>query len=159
MFFKSLSASHVLNMLSPHWSHTASHGVEKSLKEEGGYRCYVLISGKALVAILFAFYYKIPGFPCGTSGKESTCNAGDARDESLIPGLGRSPGVGNSNPLLCSCLENSMDRGLWRAIVHGVAKSQTWLNTHTLNSVKNQGLLQRYEFYFIHLCLFSIMLL
>ena len=70
----------------------------------------------------FAFYYKMPGFPRGTSGKESTCNVGDARDESLIPGLGRSPGVGDGNPLLYSCLENSMDKGLWRATV---AKSWT----------------------------------
>ena len=49
-------------------------------------------------------------------------NAGDVRDTGLIPGLGRSPGGGNGNPLLYSCLENSMDRGAWRAIVHGVAK-------------------------------------
>ena len=42
-----------------------------------------------------------------------------------IPGLGRSPGEGNSNPLQYSCLGNSMDRGTWRAIVHGVTKSQT----------------------------------
>ena len=43
----------------------------------------------------------------------------------LIPGLGRSPGEGNGNPLHYSYLENSMDRGAWQAIVHGVAKSQT----------------------------------
>ena len=53
-------------------------------------------------------------------GKESTCSAGDL---GLIPGLGRSPGEGNGNPLQCSCLENSMDRGAWRATVHGVTKS------------------------------------
>ena len=52
---------------------------------------------------------------------ESACNAGDL---GLIPGSGRS-GEGNGNPLQCSCLENSMDRGAWRATVHGVAKSQT----------------------------------
>ena len=46
----------------------------------------------------------------------------------LIPGSGRSPGEGNGYPLHYSCLENSMDRGPWRAIVHGVAKSWTWLN-------------------------------
>ena len=49
-------------------------------------------------------------------------NAGDARDESLIPGSGRSPGEGNGNPLQYSCLENSMDRGAWQATVHGVIK-------------------------------------
>ena len=56
---------------------------------------------------------------------------GDARDTGSIPGLGRSPGVGNGNPLQCSCLDNAMDRGTWRATVHGVAKSQTQLSTHT----------------------------
>ena len=62
------------------------------------------------------------GFPGGASGKEFTCNAGDM---GLIPGSGRSPGEGNGNPLQCSCLENSMDRGAWQAIVYGTAKSQT----------------------------------
>ena len=62
------------------------------------------------------------GFPCGLDSKESNCNAGDL---GLIPGLGRSPGEGNGNPLQYSCLENSMDRGAWWATVHGVAKSRT----------------------------------
>ena len=52
-------------------------------------------------------------------------NAGDARDTSLIPGSGRSPGGGNGNPLQYSCLGNPMDRGAWWATVHGVTKSQT----------------------------------
>ena len=56
--------------------------------------------------------------------KESTCNVGDA---GLISGLGRFPGGGNSSLLRYSCLENSMDRGAWRATVHGVEKSQTRL--------------------------------
>ena len=47
------------------------------------------------------------GFPSGSDGKESTCNAGD---QGSIPGLGRSPGGGNGNPLQYSCLENPMDR-------------------------------------------------
>ena len=50
-------------------------------------------------------------------------NAGDIKDMGLIPWLGRSPGKGNGNPLLDSCLKNSMDRGAWWATVHGVAKS------------------------------------
>ena len=45
--------------------------------------------------------------------KKSSCNAGEPRDTVLIPGLGRSPGVGNINPLQNSCLENSMDRATW----------------------------------------------
>ena len=60
------------------------------------------------------------GFPCGSAGKESSCNVGDL---SLIPGLGRSPGEGKSYPLQYSGLENSMDY-----IVHRVAKSQTRLS-------------------------------
>ena len=47
------------------------------------------------------------------------------KDTGLIPELGRSPGGGHGNPLQCSCLEHPMDRGAWRATVHGVAKSQT----------------------------------
>ena len=54
--------------------------------------------------------------------KESACNVGDPVS---IPGLGRSPRKENGNPLQCSCLENSMDRGAWQATVHGVAKSRT----------------------------------
>ena len=50
------------------------------------------------------------------------------RDTSLIPGLERSPGEGNGNLLQYSCLENSMDRKAWQAIVHGVKKSQTQLS-------------------------------
>ena len=57
-------------------------------------------------------------------GKNPPANAVDTRDVDLIPGSRRSPGRGNSNPLQYSCLENSVDRGAWRAIVHGVAKSQ-----------------------------------
>ena len=64
------------------------------------------------------------GFPVGSDGKESACNAGDL---SSVPGLGRSPGVGNGNPLQYSCLENPMDRGAWQATVHRIAKSQTQL--------------------------------
>ena len=52
----------------------------------------------------------------------------DTRDRDLIPGLGRSPGVGNGNPLQFSCLGNPMDRGVWQASVQGVAKSQTKLS-------------------------------
>ena len=68
-------------------------------------------------------YFNITYFPGGSVVKNSPANAGDAGDVGLIPGLGRSLGEGNGNPLQCSCLENPMDRGAWRAAVHGVAKS------------------------------------
>ena len=65
------------------------------------------------------------GFPGSSVVKNLLASAGDAKDLGLIPGLGRSPGGGNGNPLQYSCLENSTDRGAWRAIVHGVTKSRT----------------------------------
>ena len=65
------------------------------------------------------------GFPDGSDGKESACTADDP---GLIPGSGRSPGERNDNAFQYSCLENSMDRGTWRATVYGVTKSQTQLS-------------------------------
>ena len=72
--------------------------------------------------------------PSGTVVKNLPANVGDTREVGLLSGLGRSLGKGNGNPLQYSCLENPMDRGAWRATVHGVAKSQTWLSdfTHSL---------------------------
>ena len=66
------------------------------------------------------FYYVLKlllGFLGGSDSQESACNAGDL---GLIPGLGRSFGEGNGNPLQYFCLENSMGRGAWWATVHGV---------------------------------------
>ena len=74
--------------------------------------------------------------------KNLSANAGDAKDWGLIPGSGRSPGVGNGKLLQYSCLENSTDRGAWQAIFHGVAKSQKHqespegLSTQALNKCK-----------------------
>ena len=71
------------------------------------------------------------GFPGGSGGKESTCNAGDLGS---IPGSGRSSGDGNGYPLQYSCLENPMDREAWWATIHRVANSGTrlkWLSLHT----------------------------
>ena len=70
------------------------------------------------------FYLGI--LPRSSVGKESASSAGD---QSSVPGLGRSPGDGNGNPLQYPGLENSMDRGDWWAAVHGVAKSQAGLST------------------------------
>ena len=60
--------------------------------------------------------------------KNLPASAGDLRDSGLIPGLVRSSGEGNNNPLQYSCLENAMDRGAWWAAVHGVAESWTRLS-------------------------------
>ena len=60
------------------------------------------------------------GFPGGAVVKNLSANAGDAES---IPESGRSPGGGNSNPLQYSCLKNIMDRGAWRATIHGITKS------------------------------------
>ena len=59
--------------------------------------------------------------------KNLPANSGDIRDTDSVSGLGRSPGGGHGNPLQYSYLENLMDRGAWRAVVHGVTKNQTWL--------------------------------
>ena len=70
------------------------------------------------------------GFPGGSDGKESACNAG-VTSLILTPsfqGSGRSPGKGKGYPLQDSCLENSTDRGSWQVTVHGVTNSQTQLN-------------------------------
>ena len=88
--------------------------VGQMLRTEGGLEIKVSLQATALV-----------GFPNGSVGKESTCNAGDTGDAGSIPGLGRSFEEGNGNPLQYSCLGNPIDRGAWWAIVHGVTKSQT----------------------------------
>ena len=67
----------------------------------------------------------IRGFPDGSDGKESSCNAGDL---GLIPGSGRPPGEENGNPPQYSFLENPMDRGAWWVTVHRVAENQTRLS-------------------------------
>ena len=67
-------------------------------------------------------------FPGCSDGNVSAYNEGDLDS---IPGLGRSPGEGNGNPLQYSCLENPMDGGAWWAILHGVAKSRTRLSDFT----------------------------
>ena len=74
-------------------------------------------------------------------GKNPNCSAEGTRDVSSIPGLGGSPGVGSGNSLWYSCLENSMDRGFWQAVVPGVAElnrtvySRTHTHTHTRSKI------------------------
>ena len=67
------------------------------------------------------------GFPGGTSGKEPACHSRRPKTCGSILESGRAPGGGHGNSLQYSCLENPMDRGAWRATVHGVSKSQTQL--------------------------------
>ena len=77
------------------------------------------------MSVSVARFLDSSGFPGGSDDKESTLNAGDL---GFIPGSGGSPGEGNGYPLQYSCLENSLDRRTWGAIVHGVAKNRTSLN-------------------------------
>ena len=86
--------------------------------------------------ILIHVLSPLMGFQVVLVVRNLPASAGDIRDMGSIPGLGRSPGGGDGNLLQYSCLENPMDRGVWWAAVHRVAKSQTWLrwfSTHTTN--------------------------
>ena len=76
---------------------------------------------------------------------ENPANAGDATEAGSIPGSGRSPEVGNGNLLQQSCLENPMDRGAWRASVHGTTKSQTQLRDSMAAAVAWPSLSARQE--------------
>ena len=78
-------------------------------------------------------------FPAGSDGNASACNTGDP---GLIPGLGRFPGEGNGYPLQYSWLKNTMDRGVWQATVHGVAKSRTQLSDFTSSTFWLRQILQ-----------------
>ena len=91
----------------------------------------------------FPFFYLLLGFgvriwslPGDTVVKNTSANAGDTRDTGLIPGLGRSPGEGNEDPLQYSCLENPKDRGDWWTTAHGFAKGQKQLRTHAFQDLK-----------------------
>ena len=88
------------------------------------------------------------GFPEGAMVKNLTANAGcagDARDAGSIPALGRSPGVGNGNPLQYSCLGNPMERRACQATVHGVTKSRTRLSTQKTCTPKTKILMKETE--------------
>ena len=93
------------------------------LKTTGKILDYMMIFYLYLVCFIFSISYSVLpfhlGFPRSSVGKESACSAGDP---GLIPGLGRSSGEGNGNPLQLSCLENPIDRGARSTTVHGVAR-------------------------------------
>ena len=83
---------------------------------------YIIITGKYIPRIIYNYVYENMDFPGVSVSKESACNAGNL---SSITGLGRSPAEENIYPLQYSCLENSMERGSWRATIHWVTKKQT----------------------------------
>ena len=78
--------------------------------------------------LYFNFFLKFSGVLGVSVGKESACDAGDEGGRGSVSGSGRSPAGENGNPLHYSCLENSMERGAWRVVVHGVTKSRTRLS-------------------------------
>ena len=86
------------------------------------------VDSSSFFSFTFIFSVSTSNFFQLSSGKESACIAGDTGDVGLIPGSGRSPGEGNGYPFRFSCLENSMGRRAWRAIVHGVTKSRTQMS-------------------------------
>ena len=84
----------------------------------------------------YAESWLINRLPWWLRQKESACNVGDS---GLIPGSGRSPGEGDGYPLQCSCLENPMDRGAWRAAVHGISKGCSPWDLKGLQSMGSQS--------------------
>ena len=113
----------------------AAHGVTKSqtwlsewtelhwyITECQGLNCLLYHHAINTLTDCYESFMKNIYIPGGSDGTESTCNA---EDPALIPGLGRSSGERNDNPLQYSCLENSMDSGAWQATAHGVAELDT----------------------------------
>ena len=76
-----------------------------------------------LLSLVLPYTLQKEGFLGGTVVQSLPANAGDTRDSNVNSGLGQSPGVGNGNPLQCSCRKIFMDRGAWQAAVHGITKS------------------------------------
>jgi len=97
--------------------------------------------GSQRAGLNWAHVHKVWGFPDGSAGKESTCNAGDAGDLGSVPRLGRSPGGGNGNPLQYSCLKISWPEEPGSPWVSEELDMSEWLSTHTgsaqLNTIEN----------------------
>ena len=88
---------------------------------------------RVLPGIIMIMLWDIKGFSGGSEVKASACSVGDL---GLIPGVGRSPGEGNGNPLQYPCHKNPVDRGAWWATVHGVAESRTRLSNFPMRYKK-----------------------
>ena len=98
-------------------------GAEKKvLSQWKGKKKGILPGEHLLELVIYPSLSMNRGFPCGSHGKEPSCNEGDIRDWGSIPGSGRFPGGGNGNPLQYSCLENPTDRGACRATVPRVTR-------------------------------------
>ena len=97
----------------------------------------ILVSGVQHGGMIFYRLFFIYRASLAHMVKKSTCNAGDPGS---IPGSGRSPGEGNGYPLQYSCLENPLDRGTWKAMVHGVTKSQTYYKILAIFPVKSESI-------------------
>ena len=96
------------------------------------------LSSSSSIRYLKSFVTNVPHWGASQvvlAVKNPPASAGDIRDMGLIPGSGRSPGEGHGNPLQCSCLENPMDRGAWRAAVHRVTKNRTRLKPLSASSL------------------------
>ena len=116
----SLSWCTVLCLASLTPSTTVTMQAERADPFQGCIVFHCLLAFLAVSHHSFNFHFP-DDFPGGSDGKESSCNAGGP---GLILGLGRSPEEGNGSPLQYSCLKNSVDRGAWKATVHGVTKSR-----------------------------------
>ena len=105
--------------------------MDKNEHEKNGVR-YIFLKSVFFFPIIYDIWQDIAnvngGFLDGSAVKNSPADAGDAGDVGLIPGSGRSSGIGNGNPLQYSCLGNPMNRGAWWTTVHGVTMSQTQLS-------------------------------
>ena len=93
-------------------------------------RSHFIFISQLFVSISGALLENIKAELRGVKARNLPAGTGDTRDAGSIHGLGRCPGAGNGNPLHYAGLETSMDRGGWRATVHGVAKSWTRLSTY-----------------------------
>ena len=103
--------------------------IKKHLSSLTDFNYWLFFFMKTWIFLLLTPLHRL-GFPVGSDGKETACNAGDMGS---IPGSERSPWRGHGTPLQYYCLENSMNRAVWLATVHGVAKSRThWATSLSL---------------------------